>query len=88
MPQDWPGGVFECKKTHFLPQIFADERRLNKREELPELFVLPGAQEVNAGKSWAANLHEKPRIAFVAEGRAFERCGGWTHGPPEWARAA
>lgn len=75
------------KGNQVSPQICADERRLSKREELPEAIVLSRAPEANEGMNGAANRREKQRI-LEAEVWAFPSCGGSTHGPPEWARAA
>lgn len=81
-------GREDRKENQISPQISADERRLNKREELPGLFVLPRALEVNAGRNWAANQREKARIALGVEVVVFADGRGCRHGPPEWAKAA
>jgi hypothetical protein len=77
----------DTKEHDELPLRGVNERSLAKREELPELFILPRAPDVNAGKSWAANQREKVRI-LEAEASVFRDLGGRAHGPPEWARAA
>ena len=72
------------KEKQISPQISADERRLNKRKELPELFAIPRAQKVNARKNRAENQGEETRIALVTGVRASEPCESWPHAPAEW----
>jgi hypothetical protein len=71
-----------------LPQICADERRLNERKKLPELFVMPRTRETNTGQAWAADQREETRIALVADTHSATSLRGLAHGPPRWPRAA
>lgn len=71
-----------------LPQICADERRLSKATELPELFVMPRTGGTNTGQVWASGQREETRIALAGDICSTTSRTGVAHGPPQWARAA
>jgi hypothetical protein len=71
-----------------LPQICADERRLSKATELPELFVMPRTGRTNTGQVRASGQREETRIALAGDICSTTSRTGVAHGPPQWARAA
>jgi hypothetical protein len=71
-----------------LPQICADERRLSKATELPELFVMPRTGRTNTGQVRASGQREETRIALAGDICSTTSRRGVAHGPPQWARAA
>jgi hypothetical protein len=71
-----------------LPQICADERRLSKATELPELFVMPRTGETNTRQVWASGQREETRIGRAGDTHSASSLKGLAHGPPPWTRAA
>ena len=51
----------DTKEHGELSLLGVNERSWAKGEELPELFILPRAPDVNGGKDWTANQREKLR---------------------------
>jgi hypothetical protein len=75
------------KENQILPQICADERRLDKKSHLTTEARRHGEEPI-AERNWAAIEHEERRIAFVEVVRGFADRRGWAHAPPELLRAA
>jgi hypothetical protein len=78
------------KENRISPQIYADERRLDKEKALTTKVTKEHktASEVRTEKAWAANERQETRIALVAKMLAVADGRSWAHAPPEILRAA
>jgi hypothetical protein len=74
------------KESQILPQICADERRLENQK--PTAEARRRGEDRNPEGDWAANECEETRMALVAEGVAIASRRGWAHAPPELLSAA
>jgi len=64
-------------------------RESRGHEEKPGLTAEARRRGENTGgRNWAANEHERTRIALVTEVMAIANRRGWAHAPPELLRAA
>jgi hypothetical protein len=79
-----------ASRSFILPQICADDRRLDRRGEKAHLTTEPPrrGEQPKSENNWAANGRKEMRIALVAEVRAVAERRGWAHAPPELLRAA
>jgi hypothetical protein len=73
-----------------LPQLYADERRLDRAVEKPSLTAEARrhGEELRTKENWATNQRAETRIALVAKVLAVANRRDWTHAPPELLRAA
>jgi hypothetical protein len=73
------------KENQILPQICADDRRLDKEKVLTtkDTKEHEAASEVRTERNWVTDQGEETRIASVAKVLAFPDWSGWAHGPPE-----
>jgi hypothetical protein len=80
----------QAPKHEGVPQICADDRRLDKPERLPELLTTSAkATEAYMGSNWVANQREERPIGLMTKVHAFvESWRRLPHSPPGWARAA
>jgi len=80
----------DTKKHKELPQICAEERRLDKSGREPNLTAEARrrGEEPRTKENWAASEHERTRIALVTEVMAIANRRGWAHAPPALLRAA
>jgi hypothetical protein len=80
----------DTKKHKELPQICADERRLEKPGQEPNLTAEAQrrGEEPRTKKNWAAHEREETRIVLVNEVLAIANRRGWAHAPPELLRVA
>jgi hypothetical protein len=88
------------KENQILPQICADDRRLDKEKASTTMNTKEheAASQVRTERDWATNhlavnhlamnQGEETRIAFVTKVRAFAERRGRGHAPPELLRAA
>jgi hypothetical protein len=80
----------DTKENKVLPQICADECRLDKPEETQNLTAEARrrGEGPKAERNSAANKRERMRIALVAEIRTIVNRREWAHAPPELWKAA
>jgi hypothetical protein len=80
----------DTKNHKELPQICAEERRLDKSGREPNLTAEARrrGEEPRTKEKRAASEHERTRIALVTEVIAIANGRGWAHAPPELLRAA
>jgi hypothetical protein len=78
------------KGSRVSPQICADECRLDKLGEKPNLTAEARrrGEEPSTEENWAASQCEEGRMALVIEVRALANRFGWAHAPPELLMAA